>query len=30
VGLPIKAVGVNEIAVSVMAQMIEARAKTTA
>jgi xanthine dehydrogenase accessory factor len=30
VGLPIKAVGVNEIAVSVMAQMIEVRAKQTA
>ncbi|MGZ4975092.1 MAG: XdhC family protein [Limisphaerales bacterium] len=30
VGLPIKAVGVNEIAVSVMAQMIEVRAQATA
>lgn len=30
VGLPINAVGVNEIAVSVMAQMIEIRAKQTA
>ena len=30
VGLPIKAIGVNEIAVSVMAQMIEVRARQTA
>lgn len=29
VGLPIKAIGVNEIAVSVMAQLIEVRARTT-